>query len=144
MARVAYQPGAFSNQPTGKASKRIKDKPYLEWIHELPCIVTGRLGVEAAHISYPEPRYGKLGRGLGAKESDRWCIPLSPAEHRNQHSMGERAYWAAHGIDPCVVALALSAAYPDTGRALIVIRNIERKPAGRLWQPSQTQDQDYE
>lgn len=28
--------------------------------------------------------------------------------------MGERTYWALHGIDPCVVALALHGAYADT------------------------------
>lgn len=123
---LAIRKSGFGNQPTGKSSRRVKDKPYLEWIRQLPCIVTGRLGVEAAHISYAEPSYGKLGRGMGSKESDRWVVPLCPAEHRNQHSMGERAYWSLHGIDPCVVALALYGAYPDAGLAMIVIQNISR------------------
>lgn len=132
MARVAYPSTAFSKQPTGKNSRPVKDKPYLEWLHDLPCIVTGALGVEAAHVSYAAPGYGKLGRGKGQKESDRWAVPLCPQEHRNQHSMGERTYWALHGIDPCVVALALYGAYPNTGLALLVIQNIERKPAIRI------------
>jgi hypothetical protein len=129
MARIALPATAFSRQPTGKNSRPVKEKPYLAWLHDLPCIVTGRLDVEAAHISYPAPAYGKLGRGKGQKESDRCAVPLCPEEHRNQHSMGERTYWALHGIDPCVVALALHGAYPNTGLALLVIQSIERKPS---------------
>jgi hypothetical protein len=128
MARVVLPTTAFSRQPTGKHSRPVKEKSYLVWLHDLPCIVTGRLGVEAAHISYPAPAYGKLGRAKGQKESDRWAVPLCAEEHRNQHSMGERTYWALQGIDPCLVALALHGAYPNTGLALLVIQNIERKP----------------
>lgn len=124
--RIAIPDTAFALQPTGKSSKPVKDKPYLEWLHDLPCIVSRRSPVEAAHVSYPDPRYGKLGRGKGSKESDRWAVPLHPDEHRRQHSMSERAYWQSVGIDPCVVALALHAAYPDTGRALLIISSIER------------------
>lgn len=128
MARIAPHPEAFSLQPTGKVSRQVKDKPYLDWLHDLPCIVTGRLGVEAAHVSFAVPALGKLGRGLGRKESDRWAVPLCPEEHRNQHAIGEREYWDLHGIDPCVVALALFGAYPNTGLALVIIKNIERRP----------------
>lgn len=126
----------FDHQPTGKISKPVKDKPYLDWIRDLPCIVTGRLNVQAAHISYLAPQHGKLGRGKGAKESDRWAIPLCAEEHRIQHTMNEQAYWASRGIDPCVVALALYGAYPNSGLALIVIQNIKREPVerrGTLW-----------
>lgn len=127
MARVAYDPEAFANQPTGRVSKRVKAPAYLAWIRTLPCIVTGRRDVEAAHISYPAPEYGKLGRGLASKESDRWTVPLCSAEHHKQHGMNERAYWQSLGIDPCKVALALYGAYPDAELAMIVIRNIERR-----------------
>ncbi|MGE0290636.1 MAG: hypothetical protein AB7I42_25145 [Bradyrhizobium sp.] len=130
MARLAYHPEAFS-RPTGKASKRVENPKYLDWIRTLPCIVTGRAPVEAAHISYREDRYGKLGRGLGSKESDQWAIPLCPEEHRRQHSMNEREFWRSVGIDPCIVAMALHAAFPNTERALLVIKHIERVPG--LW-----------
>lgn len=122
---------AFSLQPTGKGSKREKAPDYLEWVRSLPCLVTGTWPVEAAHVSYAEPRAGKLGRGKGSKESDRWAVPLSPEEHAKQHSMGEREYWRSVGIDPCVTAAFLWAAFPNRERALLVINNIER---GRtLW-----------
>ncbi len=124
---------AFGNQPTGKKSKPVKDKDYLSYLHSLPCIVSGKSPVEAAHISYPEPRYGKLGRGMSTKEGDRWAVPLHPDEHRRQHTMNERAYWRSVGIDPCILALALHAACPDVGLGIIIINSIERRPA--LWQP---------
>ena len=116
----------FSLQPTGKASQRVEKPAYLDFIRSLPCIVTRKVPVEAAHVSYPEPRAGKLGRGKGAKESDCWAVPLHPDEHRHQHSMGEREYWKVVGIDPCVVAAFLFAAYPNRDRALLVINNVER------------------
>lgn len=127
---------AFSQQPTGKGSKRVENPKYLDFIRQLPCIVTGRRPVEAAHISFAEPRYGKLGRGKASKESDLWTVPLHPDEHRKQHDGNERAYWQSVGIDPCVVALALYAHFPDLERAELIIRNIERKhprPLYEMW-----------
>jgi hypothetical protein len=122
-------PTAFMQQPTGKQSKRDKDAGYLDFIRSLPCIVTRREPVEAAHVSYAVPEYGKLGRGKGSKESDRWAVPLCPDEHRRQHSMNEQAYWRSTGIDPCIVAALLWAAYPSRDRALLVINNIQRGSA---------------
>jgi hypothetical protein len=123
MARIALPDTAFSKQPTGKHSKPVKDKGYLAWLHELPCLVTRTLPVQAAHISYAEPKYGKLGRGKSQKESDRWAVPLCSTEHERQHKMNERKYWQSVGIDPCVVALALYDAYPNTHLAILVIQN---------------------
>lgn len=126
MARVAYDPEAFTRQPTGKGSKRVEQPAYLDFIRSLPCIVTRRGPVEAAHVSYSVPEYGKLGRGKGSKESDRWAVPLCPEEHQRQHSMNEQEYWRSVGIDPCIVAALLYAAYPSRDRALLVINNIQR------------------
>ncbi len=129
----ALRKQGFDNQPIGKQSKRVKDGAYLDFIRSLPCIVTGKTEVEAAHISFAEPRAGKLGRGKASKESDCWAIPLSPDEHRRQHGMDERTYWRSVGIDPCVVAAFLFAAYPSHERAMLVIRNIERRPLYATW-----------
>lgn len=128
MFRVRRDPEAFTMQPTGKNSAPVKDKPYLEWLHELPCIVTGKTPVEAAHISYAAPEYGKLGRAKSQKESDRWAVPLHKDEHDRQHSMNERKYWRSVGIDPCSVALSLHAAFPDTERGLLIIRSRRAQP----------------
>lgn len=122
--RILRDPEAFSRQPTGKQSKREKDACYLDFIRSLPCIVTRREPVEAAHVSYAVPAYGKLGRGKGSKESDRWAVPLCPEEHRRQHSMNEQDYWRSVGIDPCIVAALLYAAYPSRDRALLIIKSL--------------------
>lgn len=126
MARIALPSSAFAQQPTSKSSRREHDEKYLDWIRSLPCIVTGR-EAQAAHVSYAEPAYGKLGRGLGAKESDRWTVPLCQDEHARQHQMNERAYWQSVGIDPCIIAMALFSAFPNAEKALLIIRNVERR-----------------
>ena len=119
----------FDLQPTGKSSKRVEKPASLDFIRSLPCIVTRREGVEAAHISYSDPERGKVGRGKASKESDCWTIPLSPEEHRRQHSMDEREYWRSVGIDPVPIAAFIHAAYPSRERALLIINNIVRGSA---------------
>lgn len=125
--QIRKPPTAFSKQPTGKEFAPVKDKTYLEWIRTLPCVVSGRFPVDAAHISYAAPEYGKTGRGKSQKASDRWTIPLSPDIHRAQHDTSERSYWISIGIDPCVVALSLWGAYPNTELALLIIEAANRK-----------------
>ena len=119
--RVARPITAFSDAPTGKNSRPVKDEAYLNFIRSLPCLVTKRMPVEAAHVSYPEPKYGKLGRGKGTKESDRWAVPLCPEEHAKQHSMNEQAYWQGVGIDPVLTALSLYGAYPNEELATMIV-----------------------
>jgi hypothetical protein len=60
------------------------------------------------------------------KADDRWAVPLSPAEHRRQHSMNERDYWQSVGIDPLQVALALYGCDRDNTMAEIILRNTRR------------------
>lgn len=99
---------------TSRRTKRIRieDADHLAFIRSLPCVVTGYTNekhlIEAAHVSYADLRYGKLGRGKGTKEDDCWTVPLWTIEHAAQHALGdERRYWREHGIDPCRIALAL-------------------------------------
>lgn len=118
---------AFSLSPTDKKRPAKKDADYLKWLHELPCLVTGTRPVEAAHVSFADPRYGKRERGKCEKSDDRWALPLCRAEHDRQHRIGERAYWASVKIDPLQVALALYGVKFDNTMAEIIIRNA-RKP----------------
>lgn len=91
-----------------KRNPRNRDRDYLAWVHQLPCLTTGRhCPVEAAHIRYSDLRYGKRQTGMGTKPDDRWVVPLSPEEHRDQHAHGERAWWEAKRIDPVLVAALL-------------------------------------
>lgn len=121
---VWRHPEAFSLSPTDKKRPAKKDADYLKWLHELPCIVTGTRPVDAAHVSYADPIYGKRERGKSEKADDRWAVPLCRAEHDKQHQIGdERAYWRSVGIDPLRVALALYGAKGDNTMAEIIIRN---------------------
>jgi hypothetical protein len=94
-------------QPIARKAKPTKARDYLTFIHMLPCAVTGLHGVEAAHLSYAWPAFGHFGRGKSQKASDRWALPLCPEMHRQQHSMGEMAFWHQHRIDPHILALAI-------------------------------------
>ena len=92
-------------------AKPVKDKGYLSWVHQLPCIITGTSPVEAAHLSTGNAMYGHSGRGMGQKASDRWALPLCPEKHREQHEGNEIVFWYRHGIDPYKMALILHGLY---------------------------------
>lgn len=125
--RIAREPTAFSTSPSkGRKRPRKMDEKHLKWLRTLPCIITGQFSVEAAHIRYAAPHYGKNETGGQEKPDDRWAVPLSPEMHREQHSMNEQAFWAKYGIDPCRVALALHAITGDDEQAAIIIRNARK------------------
>jgi len=84
-----------------------KKPDYLAWIHTLPCVATGQMGVEAAHVSFQNLRYGAIGRGKGRKVADRWVVPLRAECHATQHTMNEEDFWWSVGIDPHEIALVL-------------------------------------
>ena len=60
---------------------------YLAHIRTLPCLVSGREGVQACHF-----RLGTDG-GTGMRPSDWFVTPLAPEEHMIQHTVGEESYW---------------------------------------------------
>lgn len=95
--------------------KAEKSKDYLAFLHTLPCVVSGRYGVEAAHVNHPSLSHGHYGRGKGTKASDRWALPLSPDCHRLQHAMNERDYWASVGADPYLLCLTIWGLWSEMG-----------------------------
>lgn len=95
--------------------KPTKNRDYLSFIHQLPCVVSGVREVQAAHLSFAAPRYAHYGRGKGSKAPDRWALPLSEAEHRRQHSGSEETYWRSAGINPHVLALVIFGLWSDLG-----------------------------
>ena len=103
---------SLTPDPTPKAKPK-KKAAYLDFVRSLPCCVTGRHGVEAAHLSFAMPRYGHYGRGRQSKSGDRWALPLCTDEHRRQHSMAEEVYW--FGRSPHVLALTLFGLWSDLG-----------------------------
>tara|TARA_R110002167_G_scaffold42512_4_gene129111 strand:- start:1657 stop:2061 length:405 start_codon:yes stop_codon:yes gene_type:complete len=111
MARVAYHDTGIRY---GKDTAPVKSKTYLAWLRSLPCIVSGTQA-EAAHVSFPAPEWGAPGRGKGRKVSDRFALPLSPDEHRKQHTMSEPEYWRSVGIDPHKAACILYGIWSERG-----------------------------
>ena len=73
-------------------SPRIHDRKYLDSLHDLPCLVTGRYGnphtetCDAAHLRW------LTNCGTGMKPSDWFAIPLLHSEHVKQGD-GEQKYW---------------------------------------------------
>lgn len=129
--QILRHPEAFTKDSrTRQKQPRKKDDSHLRWLRGLPCLVTGAYGVEAAHIRYGDDLYHKRPAGGGEKPSDMWAIPLSPAEHRRQHSMNEQSYWQAVGIDPLAVALQLWAhsGNDETGEKIIALARGKAQP----------------
>lgn len=131
--RVVRHPDAFSKDGTSKKRPRQTAGKHLAWIRTLPCLISGRRsgGVEAAHIRYRDPVFGKPGTAHGQKPDDRWTIPLHANYHRldhdAQHDSNEREWWVKKGIDPVAVASALWGCTGDDEMAEIVIREARQK-----------------
>lgn len=98
-----------------KDTAPVKSKGYLAWVHDLPCVVSGRQPVEAAHVSFANPTFGAHGRGKGQKASDRWALPLHPDLHREQHQCNEREWWLSKGINPHMLATILWGLWKERG-----------------------------
>jgi len=109
----AYRIAAHVSPDPTPNRKPAKSKDYLAFLHELPCAITGRYGIQAAHLSMASPKHGHYGRGKGRKAPDRWALPLSPDEHHRQHQIGEYAYWA--GRDPHFLCLVIWGLFCDMG-----------------------------
>lgn len=102
----------------------VRSSDHLNFIRSLPCTVTGAYdGIQAAHVSYVDLRYGKTGRAYGRKESDCWTVPLCSDQHTLQHGMNEREFWQLAGIDPCRVAVSLYLCTGDRDLALVVLQH---------------------
>lgn len=112
---------AFALSPGKKKRPRAHDKSHLDFIRSLPCAITGKRPVEAAHVRYAAPEWGKRGVGTGEKPDDAWALPLSPELHREQHQENERAFWLKYGINPITLALALFRASGDSEAAELIL-----------------------
>ncbi|WJR66999.1 hypothetical protein QTA58_22885 [Neorhizobium sp. CSC1952] len=123
---------AFADTRRAKEVQEIRDPRHLAWIASLPSVISGAFGCEAAHVNFPDKRFGKHMRGKGTKAGDNWTLPLLPDEHRTgpnaQHKTGhEQAWWEAHGIDANTLADRLWRVSGDTEAAIKIILEA-RKP----------------
>lgn len=127
---------AFSLDRDRKTRRaRRQERRHLDYIRSLPCtICNSRRAVEAAHIRYGDPTYGKPTTGMGTKPDDCWTAPLCADHHRispdSQHTDNEQAWWEERGIDPLATALKLHSVSgdEDLGEAIL---NAARGPHRR-------------
>lgn len=83
----------------------VRDKAYLKWVRQQPCVITGRMGedIDPAHI-----RHGCFSAGM--KPGDDCVMALSHNLHMIQHNWGEETFWLKHVTDnPDLLMRALKA-----------------------------------
>jgi len=82
--------------------RRSRDKEHVKFVAKQPCLICGRLPVDAHHLRFVQHR------ALGRKVSDEFTVPLCRGHHREAHRRGdEAAWWKTAGIDPTITARAL-------------------------------------
>lgn len=135
--RIARPLTAFSLDPSKRDVGKL-DPEHLAFVRSLPCLICGATRmVEAAHVRYGDPTYGKAKTGLGQKPADRWSVPLCAAHHRTgpdaQHNSNEREWWERRGIDPLRAAVALkvvSGSYDSGVELVAAVRGLKRQESG--------------
>lgn len=135
---------AFSNDRASKKDKRIEDQAHLAFIRKLPSVVSGQWPTEACHIRAGSPVHRKKRTGMGQKPDDCWTLPLTQAEHREQHSENEMAFWRKYGIDPFELALRL---YDVSGNADLgtqIVRSARSRPGWIAVQTNTAEKRDSE
>lgn len=120
------RPGSlFKTGKTAKrAPKRAAAPDHLAYIRELPSLVPGTGGVEAAHVRYGDRLHGKPQTGIGVKPDDTFVLPLAHSAHMAQHNHGdERDWWRSWGLeDPLVVCHRLWMVSGDVEAGIQIIR----------------------
>lgn len=112
---------------------RQKDRKYLLFIKNLPCILCLLRGglnrpCDAAHVRYGDPEHKKRSTGAGEKPDDKWCVPLCAEHHRGsneaQHHHGEREWWSNMNIDPVALCKLLYEARADEQQCISHMRQV--------------------
>lgn len=93
---------------------RMEDPRHLDLIRQLPCLVSGIMPAEPAHIRFASATFAKPITGIGQKPDDKWTVPLCPWLHTicssAQHREGEEIWWEERGFSPLMVASNLYSA----------------------------------
>ena len=122
---VRRHPQAFTLDPSSKKTRRLEDPRHLAFIRRLPSVISGVYDCEACHIRAGSALHRKVWTGAGRKPDDCWVLPMTPAEHRAQHAMGdELAFWRQHEIDPFELAVRLYEVSGDVNAAEQIIRKV--------------------
>lgn len=123
---------AFSLSPGKKKRPRERLIGHLDWIRKRPCLVClTHAKIHAAHLRSAYPQFGKRETGIGEKPDDSWTVPLCSEHHTDgpdaQHKGNEMEFWAHHGINPFMVALALFRASGDDDAGDLIIQSVVRQ-----------------
>jgi len=99
---------------SGDKVLRLKDKSYLKWVSNQPCILCLNPRCQAHHLTFAMPR------GFGQKTGDQWTIPLCFPHHSQLHTCGkgEKDFWKDLDIDAEVIATTLYQYYLDQKKSL--------------------------
>ena len=73
--------------------KSWRNKKYLEYIRQQPCLICGIIPSQSHHIQT------KNNHGTALKPGDYWCIPLCLGCHQMLHFVGKKTFLKRHGID---------------------------------------------
>lgn len=73
----------------------IRDRKYLDWLRDQPCILTGWRGSE--HECVDPAHVGTRGKGL--KSSDDEALPIRHSLHAKGHHTGEVSMLREHAPD---------------------------------------------
>lgn len=127
--RILRPETAFSHDLSASKKKRPREhsETHLKFIRQLPCLITGQRGVDAAHIRYADPRFAKTHTPLGVKPHDKWTVPLHRSIHIEQHENNEREWWQRQGLDPVVIASALWACAGDVEEGEMIVSQWRKK-----------------
>jgi len=123
MFQIARHPEAFSLDPSSKKTRRIEDPAHLAFIRKLPSVISGQYGCEACHIRTGSALHKKKWTGGAQKPDDAWTLPMTPAEHKAQHSENELGFYRRHGINPFDLAARLYEVSGDIEAGIRILRS---------------------
>lgn len=123
---IARHPEAFSFDLSDRKQRRIEDAGHLAFIRKLPSVISGAYPCEACHIRSGSPVHRKKRTGGQQKPDDCWTLPMTPEEHRAQHSENELSFYRRHGIEPFELALKLYESSGDFDAAKHIISNARK------------------
>lgn len=122
------QPGSLLKRAFA-VTQRIKlkvvsdsDLVYLALIRQLPCLGCNDEPSEAAHVRMQSGAHNKHG-GMGKKPHDKYALPLCRDCHREQHRIGERAFWSIVNVHPLLICERLYAARGDLVKMREIVIN---------------------